>query len=57
MAQPQRKESPPPSAGHESIDGTLSGSVLQFGLANEIVTNRTGIKRGYNLRGEARRHL
>jgi quercetin dioxygenase-like cupin family protein len=39
MAQTQRKESQPPSAGHESheaIDGTLSGSVLQFGLANEI---------------------
>ena len=36
MAQPQRKESQPPSAGHKSIDGTLSGSMLQFGLANEL---------------------
>ena len=36
MAQPQRKESLPRSAGHESIDGTMSGSVLQFGLASEL---------------------
>src|ERR1700692_697130 len=36
MAQPQRKESQPRSAGHESIDGTMSGSVLQFGLASEL---------------------
>jgi len=36
MAQPQRKESPPRSVGHESIDGTLSGSVLQFNLAGEL---------------------
>ena len=36
MAQPQRKESQPRSVGHESIDGTLSGSVLQFNLASEL---------------------
>jgi quercetin dioxygenase-like cupin family protein len=36
MAQPQRKESQPRSAGHESIDGTMSRSVLQFGLASEL---------------------
>jgi quercetin dioxygenase-like cupin family protein len=36
MAQPSRKESQPPSVGHESIDGTLSGSVLQFNLASEL---------------------
>src|ERR1035438_9183269 len=36
MAQPQRKESQPPSVGHESIDGTLSRSVLQFNLASEL---------------------
>jgi hypothetical protein len=36
MAQPQRKESQPRSVGHESIDGTLSESVLQFNLANEL---------------------
>ncbi|HLW82079.1 MAG TPA: hypothetical protein VKS20_08565 [Candidatus Acidoferrales bacterium] len=36
MAQPQREESQPRSAGHESIDGTMSGSVLQFGLASEL---------------------
>jgi quercetin dioxygenase-like cupin family protein len=36
MAQPQRKESQPRSAGHESIDGTMSGSVLQFGLSSEL---------------------
>src|ERR1017187_2013511 len=36
MAQPQRKESQPRSTGHESIDGTMSGSVLQFGLASEL---------------------
>src|ERR1700688_3636474 len=36
MAQPQRKESQPRSAGHESIDGTMTGSVLQFGLASEL---------------------
>src|SRR5579864_7196137 len=36
MAQPMRKESPPRSVGHESIDGTLSGSVLQFNLATEL---------------------
>jgi quercetin dioxygenase-like cupin family protein len=36
MAQPKRKESPPYSVGHESIDGTLSGSVLQFNLASEL---------------------
>src|ERR1700687_5369663 len=36
MAHPQRKESQPRSAGHESIDGTMSRSVLQFGLASEL---------------------
>ena len=36
MAQPQRKESQPRSIGHESIDGTLSGAVLQFNLASEL---------------------
>ena len=36
MAQLQRKESQPPSVGHESIDGTLSRSVLQFNLASEL---------------------
>lgn len=36
MAQPKRKESQPRSVGHESIDGTLSGSVLQFNLASEL---------------------
>jgi quercetin dioxygenase-like cupin family protein len=36
MAQPQRKESQPRSVGHESIDGTLSGSLPQFNLAREL---------------------
>ena len=36
MAQPKRKESPPRAVGHESVDGTLSGSVLQFNLASEL---------------------
>jgi len=36
MAQPQRKESQPRAVGHESIDGTLSESVLQFNLAGEV---------------------
>jgi quercetin dioxygenase-like cupin family protein len=36
MAQPKRKESPPRAVGHESIDGTLSGSALQFNLASEL---------------------
>jgi quercetin dioxygenase-like cupin family protein len=36
MGQPQRKESQPRSTGHQSIDGTLSGSVLQFDLASEL---------------------
>src|SRR6202171_3289336 len=36
MAQPKRKESQPRSVGHKSIDGTLSGSVLQFNLASEL---------------------
>jgi quercetin dioxygenase-like cupin family protein len=36
MAQPQRKESQPHSVGHESIDGTLIGAVLQFNLAGEV---------------------
>lgn len=36
MAQPKRKESPQRSVGHEAIDGTLSGSVLQFSLASEL---------------------
>src|SRR5579863_6172929 len=40
MAQPQRKESQPPSVGDESIDGTLSGSVLQFNLASELAQLR-----------------
>ena len=35
MAQAQRKESQP-SVGHESIDGTLSRSVLHFKLASEL---------------------
>ena len=36
MAQPKRKESQPRPVGHESIVGTLSGSVLQFNLASEL---------------------
>src|ERR1700675_3801541 len=36
MALPKRKESQPRSVGHKSIDGTLSGSVLQFNLASEL---------------------
>lgn len=36
MAQPQRQESQPRSVGHESIDGTLSESMLQFNLASEL---------------------
>jgi quercetin dioxygenase-like cupin family protein len=36
MAQPKRKESAPRAVGHESIHGTLSGSVLQFNLASEL---------------------
>src|ERR1700674_2052993 len=36
MAQPKRKESPPRAVGHESINGTLSGSALQFNLASEL---------------------
>ena len=36
MAQPQRKETQSRSVGHESIDGTLSESVLQFNLAGEL---------------------
>ncbi len=36
MAQPQRSESQPRSVGHESIEGTLSESVLQFNLASEL---------------------
>jgi quercetin dioxygenase-like cupin family protein len=36
MAQPKRKESQPRSVGHESIDGTLSGSMLQFNLTSEL---------------------
>ena len=36
MAEQNSKESPPRSVGHESIDGTLSGSVLQFDLAREL---------------------
>ena len=36
MAQPQRRESQARSVGHESIDGTLSESVLQFNLASEL---------------------
>src|ERR1700682_1965450 len=36
MAQPKRKESQPRSVGHQSIDGTLSESVLQFNLASEL---------------------
>jgi quercetin dioxygenase-like cupin family protein len=36
MVQPKRKESQPRSVGHESIDGTLSGSVLQFNVAGEF---------------------
>ncbi|HEV3219821.1 MAG TPA: cupin domain-containing protein [Candidatus Acidoferrales bacterium] len=36
MAQPKRKESQSSSVGHESIDGTLIGSALQFNLAAEL---------------------
>src|ERR1700693_5178689 len=36
MSQPQRIESQSRSAGHESIDGMLSGSVLLFDLASEL---------------------
>jgi quercetin dioxygenase-like cupin family protein len=36
MAQPKRKASHPRSVGHESIEGTLKGSVLQFNLASEL---------------------
>src|SRR5579872_6697099 len=36
MPQPKRKESRMRSVGHESIEGTLSESVLQFNLASEI---------------------
>ncbi len=36
MAEPQRKGSQPRSAGHESIDGTMSGSALKFDLASEL---------------------
>jgi quercetin dioxygenase-like cupin family protein len=36
MAQPKRKASPPRSVGHESIEGALRGSVLQFNLASEL---------------------
>jgi quercetin dioxygenase-like cupin family protein len=36
MAKPQRIESPPSFVGHESVDGTLSRSVLQFNLASEL---------------------
>src|SRR5665213_1054813 len=36
MAQPKRKELQPRSIGHQSIEGTLSGSVLQFNLASEL---------------------
>lgn len=36
MAQPKRKESQPRSVGHESIDGTLNGSMLQFNVAGEF---------------------
>lgn len=36
MAQPQRNEPQSHSAGHESIDGTLSGSMLQYDLAKEL---------------------
>jgi quercetin dioxygenase-like cupin family protein len=36
MAQPKRKESQPRPVGHEAIDGTISGSVLQFNLASEL---------------------
>ena len=36
MAQPQKAESQRRSAGHESIHGTLSSSVLQFDLASEL---------------------
>ena len=36
MAQQNSKESPQRAIGHESIDGTLSESVLQFDLAGEL---------------------
>jgi quercetin dioxygenase-like cupin family protein len=36
MAQPKRKESQLRSVGHESMDGTLSGTLLQFNLASEL---------------------
>ena len=53
MAQPQRKESQPRSVGHESIDGTLSESVLQFDLAKLANSpNCSGMNRGCPPRGE-----
>jgi len=36
MATAQSVTSQAPSVGHESIDGTLSGPVLQFDLASEL---------------------
>ncbi len=36
MAPPKRKVSPPRPVGHESIEGTLSGLVLQFNLTGEL---------------------
>jgi quercetin dioxygenase-like cupin family protein len=36
MAKSKRKESKSRSVGHEAIDGTLTGSVLKFNLANEV---------------------
>ncbi|MGB6546450.1 MAG: cupin domain-containing protein [Candidatus Acidiferrales bacterium] len=36
MPQPKRKESQPGAVGHESIDGSLTGSELEFDLASEL---------------------
>jgi quercetin dioxygenase-like cupin family protein len=36
MAQPQTQESQPRAVGHDSIDGTLTGSELQFNLLGEL---------------------
>jgi quercetin dioxygenase-like cupin family protein len=36
MPQPERKKSPLRSVGHESIEGTLTGPLLQFNLTSEL---------------------
>jgi hypothetical protein len=55
MAQQQRKQSQLRSVGHESIEGTLSESVLQFNLASS--PNCSGMNRGCHPREEVPRHL